>query len=82
MPLDAETVRSVLIAAGRPDAHATPLAEGFASEAWLVQDGETTLVLRIERPDAGYPNSPLARCVAHRGSRKSAEPSLNLTTTF
>ena len=59
MPLDADTVRSVLIALGRPSATATHLGEGFASDAWLVRDGDARLVLRIERPDAGYPNSYL-----------------------
>ncbi len=57
MPLDADTVRSVLVALGRPSATATHLGEGFASDAWLVRDGDARLVLRIERPDAGYPNS-------------------------
>lgn len=57
MPLDADTIRSVLVALGRPSATATHLGEGFASDAWLVLDGDTRLVLRIERPDAGYPNS-------------------------
>jgi len=57
MPLDADTVRSVLIAADLPDARPRHIAEGFASDAWLVQHGDETLVLRIERPDAGYPNS-------------------------
>jgi aminoglycoside phosphotransferase (APT) family kinase protein len=57
MPLDADTVRSILVALGRPSATATHLGEGFASDAWLVHDGDVRLVLRIERPDAGYPNS-------------------------
>ncbi len=57
MSLDVDTVRSILIALGRPSATATHLGEGFASDAWLVHDGDARFVLRIERPDAGYPNS-------------------------
>ncbi len=74
MPLDAGLVRSILVALGRPAATATHLGEGFASDAWLVRDGDARFALRIERPDAGYPNSyrrehDLMTAIAERGAR-------------
>jgi len=57
MPLDVATVRTVLTLLQMPDATATHIGEGFASDAWLVDAGEVRSVLRIHRPDAGYPDS-------------------------
>ena len=57
MPLDVETVRSVLTALGMPTAKASHLGNGFASDAWLVRHDGESFALRIERPEAGYPNS-------------------------
>ena len=57
MPLDIDAARAVVAALDLGETTVSPLGQGFASEAWLVRTGDAAYVLRVERPDAGYPST-------------------------